>query len=114
LVSLSLGSLTVVGCTQQRNFSETQIEPETQQPATPVQDESPTETPSVPYFPTPQIVVNQMLKLAKVSGNDVLYDLGSGDGRIPITAAQKYNIRRGTGVELNPELIEESRANAEA
>jgi predicted O-methyltransferase YrrM len=114
LVSLSFGSLTVVGCTQQRNFSETQIEPETQQPATPVQDQSPTETPSVPYVPTPQNVVNQMLELANVSGNDVLYDLGSGDGRIPITAAQKYNVRRGTGVELNPELIEESRANAES
>jgi hypothetical protein len=114
LVSLSLGSLTVVGCTQQRNFSETQIEPKTQQSATPVQTESPTETPRVPYVPTPQNVVNQMLELAKVSNNDVLYDLGSGDGRIPITAAQKYNVRRGTGVELDPKLIEESRANAES
>ncbi len=114
LVSLSLGSLAVVGCTQQRNFSETQIEPETQQPATPVQTQPPTETPSVPYVPTPQVVVNQMLELAKVSGDDVLYDLGSGDGRIPISAAQKYNVRRGTGVELDPELVEESRANAES
>jgi hypothetical protein len=113
LASLSFGSLAVVGCTQQRNFSETSLEPKTQQPATPVQTQSPTETPSVPYVPTPQIVVNQMLELAKVSGDDVLYDLGSGDGRIPITAAQKYNVRRGTGVELNPELVEESRANAE-
>jgi precorrin-6B methylase 2 len=114
LASLSLGSLAVVGCTQQRNFSETQIEPETQQPATPVQTQPPTETPSVPYVPTPQVVVNQMLELAKVSGDDVLYDLGSGDGRIPISAAQKYNVRRGTGVELDPELVEESRANAES
>jgi protein-L-isoaspartate O-methyltransferase len=113
LVSLSLGSLTVVGCTQQRNFSETIPEPQAQQPATPVQTQPPTETPSVPYVPTPQNVVNQMLELAKVSNNDVLYDLGSGDGRIPITAAQKYNVRRGTGVELDSELIEESRANAE-
>jgi predicted O-methyltransferase YrrM len=113
LASLSFGSLAVVGCTQQRNFSETSLELKTQQPATPVQTQSPTETPSVPYVPTPQIVVNQMLELAKVSGDDVLYDLGSGDGRIPITAAQKYNVRRGTGVELNPELVEESRANAE-
>ena len=113
LVSLSLGSFTILGCTQQRSFSETQIEPETQQRATPVQTESPTETPSVPYVPTPQIVVNQMLELAKVSGDDVLYDLGSGDGRIPITAAQKYNVRRSIGVELDPELVQESRANAE-
>jgi protein-L-isoaspartate O-methyltransferase len=113
LTSLAISSLAIVGCTQQRNFSETTPEPQAQQPATPVQTPPPTETPSVPYVPTPQNVVNQMLELAKVSGDDVLYDLGSGDGRIPITAAQKYNVRRGTGVELNPELVEESRANAE-
>jgi len=44
----------------------------------------------VPYVPTPQRVVNTMLELAKVNSNDVVYDLGSGDGRIPITAVQKY------------------------
>jgi protein-L-isoaspartate O-methyltransferase len=110
LASLSLGSLAVVGCTQQRNFSQMSTETQTQPSTTEVQLE--TEA-SVPYVPTPNEVVNQMLELANVSGDDVLYDLGSGDGRIPITAAQKYGIR-GTGVEINPELVEESRANAEA
>jgi hypothetical protein len=109
LASLSLGSLAVVGCTQQRNFSQMPTETQTQPSATEVQLE--TEA-SVPYVPTPNEVVNQMLELADVSGDDVLYDLGSGDGRIPITAAQKYGTR-GTGVEIDPELVEESRANAE-
>ena len=48
---------------------------------------SPTRTPDVIFVPTPQEVVDAMLKLAKVTKNDVIYDLGSGDGRIPITAA---------------------------
>jgi hypothetical protein len=110
LASLSLGSLAVLGCTQQRNFSQMPGETQTQPGTTEVQLE--TEA-SVPYVPTPNEVVNQMLELADVSGDDVLYDLGSGDGRIPITAAQKYGIR-GTGVEIDPELVEESRNNAEA
>lgn len=113
LATLSLSSLAIVGCTRQRNFSETNLEPETQPSVIPVQTQSPTETPSVPYVPTPENVVEQMLELANVSGDDVLYDLGSGDGRIPITAAEKYGTR-GTGVELDSELVQESRANAEA
>lgn len=110
LASLSLGSLAVFGCTQQRDFGQISNETQTQPNITEVQLE--TEA-SVPYVPTPENVVNQMLELAKVSNDDVLYDLGSGDGRIPITAAQKYGTR-GTGVELNPELVQESRANAES
>ena len=113
LATLSLSSLAIAGCTQQRNFSETNLQPETQPSVIPVQTQSPTETPSVPYVPTPENVVEQMLELANVSGDDVLYDLGSGDGRIPITAAEKYGTR-GTGVELDSELVQESRANAEA
>jgi tRNA1(Val) A37 N6-methylase TrmN6 len=53
-----------------------------------------------------------MLTLANVSTNDVLYDLGSGDGRIPITAAQKYNVRSAIGVEINPQLVQQSQENA--
>lgn len=49
--------------------------------------------PDAPYVPTPQEVVNEMLKLAKVQKRDVVYDLGSGDGRIPITAAREYGAR---------------------
>ncbi|QOV21788.1 SAM-dependent methyltransferase [Anabaenopsis elenkinii] len=66
----------------------------------------------VPYVPTPQAVVDAMLSVAKVTKDDVLYDLGSGDGRIVITAAQKYGAR-GVGVEINPELIQEANTNAE-
>ncbi|MBD2020851.1 class I SAM-dependent methyltransferase [Leptolyngbya sp. FACHB-36] len=67
--------------------------------------------PDVVYVPTPEIVVRTMLDLAKVSKTDVLYDLGSGDGRIVVTAAQKYGAR-GTGIELRPELIQEAQENA--
>jgi len=52
-----------------------------------------------------------MLKLAKVGKGDVLYDLGSGDGRIPIAAAQKYGIARGVGIDINPVRIQEANEN---
>lgn len=67
--------------------------------------------PDVPYVPTPQPVVDAMLKLANVKKGDVLYDLGSGDGRIPITAAGKYGVR-GVGIDINPERIGEANQNA--
>lgn len=63
----------------------------------------------VPYVPTPQDVVEKMLELAKVTSDDVVYDLGSGDGRIVITAAQKYGAH-AVGVEINPDLYRESSA----
>ena len=66
---------------------------------------------NVPYVPTPQPVVERMLEMAKVSGGDYLIDLGSGDGRIVVTAAKKYGAR-GFGVDLNPERIAEANANA--
>lgn len=68
-------------------------------------------TPDVPYVPTPQDVVDAMLNLAKVTKNDVIYDLGSGDGRIVITAAKKYGAT-GVGVDINPERIKEANVNA--
>jgi len=64
-----------------------------------------------PYVPTPQDVVNQMLSLARVTSNDVVYDLGCGDGRIPITAAKMYGAR-GVGVDIDPRRIMEANANA--
>jgi SAM-dependent methyltransferase len=67
----------------------------------------------VPYVPTPESVVAMMLDLAKVNKNDVVYDLGSGDGRIVITAAQKYGAR-GVGYDIDPERIKEANANARA
>jgi hypothetical protein len=68
--------------------------------------------PSVPYVPTPQAVVDRMLEIAKVTEKDYLIDLGSGDGRIVITAARKYGAR-GFGVDLNPERVAEANRNAE-
>lgn len=65
----------------------------------------------VPYVATPQRVVERMLELAEVSTGDVVYDLGSGDGRFLITAAQQYGAR-GVGFEIDPQLVEQARANA--
>lgn len=65
----------------------------------------------VPYVPTPQAVVDRMLVLAKVGKGDVLYDLGSGDGRIVITAAKRYGAQ-GIGIDLDPARIREARENA--
>lgn len=64
-----------------------------------------------PYVPTPQEVVDRMLQLAAVTKNDVVYDLGCGDGRIPITAARVYGAR-GVGVDIDPQRIAEANANA--
>lgn len=66
----------------------------------------------VPYVGTPQRVVERMLQLAEVSEDDVVYDLGSGDGRIVITAAQQFGAE-GVGIEINPELVEEARGTAD-
>ena len=66
---------------------------------------------TVPYVPTPQEVVDRMLQVAKVSKNDYLIDLGSGDGRIVVTAARRYGTR-GFGVDLNPTRIAEANENA--
>jgi len=67
--------------------------------------------PDVRYVPTPQNVVEVMLDMAHVTAADVVYDLGSGDGRIPITAAQKYGAR-GVGIEIQPRLIDIAKDNA--
>jgi len=67
--------------------------------------------PDVHYVPTPEEVVEKMLELAKVGKDDVVYDLGCGDGRIVITAAKKYGAR-GVGVDIDPERIKESNENA--
>jgi precorrin-6B methylase 2 len=66
-----------------------------------------------PYVPTPQDVVDRMLALAQVTKDDVVYDLGCGDGRIVITAAKQFGAR-GVGVDIDPQRIKESEANAKA
>jgi len=67
--------------------------------------------PDVVYVPTPHDVVERMLQVAKVGPGDVLYDLGSGDGRIPIAAARKFGIR-AIGIDIDPQRIKEANANA--
>jgi len=76
------------------------------------QQGAPERAPDVPYVPTPNEVVTGMLKLANVKKGDVVYDLGCGDGRIVIAAAQQFGAR-AVGVDINPERIREARENAQ-
>jgi predicted RNA methylase len=78
--------------------------------AIPVSAQQQLRSPDVIFVPTPQEVVDAMLKLAKVTKNDVIYDLGSGDGRIPITAAKTYGAR-GVGIDIDPQRIKEATEN---
>lgn len=71
----------------------------------------PQRQPDVRYLPTPQNVVEAMLRFADVGPADVVYDLGSGDGRIPITAATQFGAR-GVGIEIDPALVRLSDENA--
>jgi len=73
--------------------------------------ETPLREPDVHYVPTPQAVVDAMLKMAAVTSTDVVYDLGCGDGRIPITAAGRYGAR-GVGIDIDPRRITEANENA--
>jgi SAM-dependent methyltransferase len=70
--------------------------------------QTPRRTPDIYFAPTPHVLADAMLTLAKVTPDDVVYDLGSGDGRIIVLAAQKYHAR-GVGIELQPRLVEISR-----
>jgi SAM-dependent methyltransferase len=65
----------------------------------------------VPFVPTPQPVVDEMLRLAAPKEGEMLYDLGCGDGRIVVTAAKKYKVK-GIGVDIDPQRIKESNENA--
>src|SRR5690606_2480244 len=71
----------------------------------------PARQPDVPYVPTPQNVVDGMLELAQVKKDDVLYDLGSGDGRIPVTAAKRYGVN-ALGIDINPQRVREANETA--
>jgi precorrin-6B methylase 2 len=79
--------------------------------AQPADSPAKSRVPDVIFVPTPQEVVDAMLQVAKVGPNDVLYDLGSGDGRIPITAAKRYGTR-GVGIDIDPVRVQEARTNA--
>lgn len=75
------------------------------------QSAKPARTPDVPYVPTTEKAVQEMLKLANVTKNDIVYDLGCGDGRIVIAAAKTYGAK-GVGIDINPERIREAKENA--
>jgi SAM-dependent methyltransferase len=75
------------------------------------QSAKPARQPDVPYVPTTEKAVLEMLKLAAVKKSDIVYDLGCGDGRIVIAAAKNFGAR-GVGIDINPERIKEARENA--
>ena len=66
----------------------------------------------VPYVPTPQNVVNRMLEMAQAGPDDIHYDLGSGDGRIVVTAVRDFKVKKGVGVDIDPVRIKEANQNA--
>ena len=74
---------------------------------------TPTHQNLAPFIPTPEDVVDRMLTFAKVTRQDVVYDLGCGDGRIPIAAAKKYGAK-GVGFDIDPSLVELAKSNAKA
>ena len=82
-------------------------------PAPAQEAEAPERKPDVIYVPTPPQVVDAMLELARVRDGDVLYDLGSGDGRIPVAAAKKFQVK-AVGIDIDPVRIDEAKANARA
>ena len=81
-------------------------------PSAPAHAQAPSRS-LAPYVPSPAEVVDRMLALAAVTSDDVVYDLGCGDGRIPIAAARTYGAR-AVGLDIDPRRIEESRTNARA
>ena len=68
--------------------------------------------PDVPFVATPEEIVDEMLKMASVTENDVVYDLGCGDGRIVIAAVKKFKAKKGVGIDIDPARVKESDENA--
>ena len=110
---LAIGFISIAsGCSNKINAESKAISTNTQL----ISDLAQTPTlvkPDVVYVPTPPAVVERMLSLANVQQNDILYDLGSGDGRIPIAAVENYNVNRAIGIDIDPQRIQEANANAE-
>lgn len=104
--SLLMALLILCSCTNGSRETVNQREGTIEVPA-------PSRTPDVIYVPTKMDVVEQMLTLARVDSTDLVYDLGSGDGRIVITAASRRGAR-GVGVDIDPQRIRESLANADS
>ena len=110
---LIAGGLPLAGCAQDQDQDSSEVQaPEVQSPSPsePTVGDTAVEA-DVPYVATPQTTVEAMLELANVTEDDTLYDLGSGDGRIPIEAAKRYGAR-SVGIEIKPSLVDRARKNA--
>ncbi len=115
--TLLFSALLLAGCSDRARGNDAaaddiQATPAASAPTETAAPAPPPRTPDVIYVPTPPEVVEAMLALAEVREGDVLYDLGSGDGRIPIAAAKQFKVR-GTGIDIDPERIAEANQNAE-
>jgi 2-polyprenyl-3-methyl-5-hydroxy-6-metoxy-1,4-benzoquinol methylase len=108
-VAVSLAPSSWAGPQTRSASEESRSSANQQKTATPAQ----VRTPDVIYVPTPPEVVDKMLRMAAVKEGDVLYDLGSGDGRIVITAAKQHKVR-GVGIDIDPQRIREAEENARA
>jgi SAM-dependent methyltransferase len=86
------------------------VAPALSAPADATKEAEPKRKPDVVYVPTPQAVVEKMLEMADVKKTDVLYDLGCGDGRIPVTAAKTFGCK-AFGFDIDPQRVKESREN---
>lgn len=107
-------SLVLLSGTGDRAVTIAQSLPSTATPSigTPSTTISPSQTSST-YVPIPDATIAELLKLAGVTRDDVVYSLGSGDGRLTIAAVKTYGVRRSVGVETNPELVQLSNTNAQ-
>lgn len=110
-LSLLLGTLVLFGAAPSTAGAQS---PDSVQVQEKILDEASPDTTDkdAPYVPTAPSVVKRMLEVAGVTKDDIVYDLGSGDGRIPITAAKEYGAR-GVGIEIDPELVAKARAKAQ-
>jgi SAM-dependent methyltransferase len=106
--AITICAVIVAACAAAQNA---EVRQQTAQEPTPAPTQQPVKK-DVPYVPTPQNVVDEMLTLANVTKNDVVYDLGCGDGRLVITAVKKFGAKRGFGVDIDPQRITESNENA--
>lgn len=106
-------ALPLTGAAQENPAPADTLPPGEELPQSAVPTETDTTDKDAPYVATDQRIVRRMLEVADVSEDDVVYDLGSGDGRIPLTAATEFGAR-GVGIEIDPDLVAKSRAKAKA
>ncbi|MFB6229815.1 MAG: cyclopropane-fatty-acyl-phospholipid synthase family protein [Salinibacter sp.] len=112
LIFLVVGILSHLGCAQNPDTSTVDSSEVTiQEPSSATTSTDTSVDSDVPFVVTPRKTVKGMLELADVSKRDTVYDLGSGDGRVPIMAAKKYGAY-GVGIEIKPDLVQRARKNA--